>query len=269
MWRSLPLPIRLSVLGLVATVGLVVGAVALRSPPHVTLEADVADAAPPQTPGSSSTARRSTDRTPTAVPSVPSTRSSAPPPAAASSSTADAREARAVLHKELQFARYGTATEALGRLLEIDPRAADDGEVRADIVELAMRVMLLTTGEPERVFDAIVNKMGTTGIDILYELVTTRGGSRGAAYAEELLQDQKVRAHGTPALRIAYDLRQTHDCDQKKALFPRAKTDGDGRALGLLQLVNHRCSRRHGSACCFDNDPDLREAMDTIKARLN
>jgi hypothetical protein len=171
-----------------------------------------------------------------------------------------------VLRHELEFGRYGTATEALARLLEADPKAAEDREVRGDIVELSMRVMLLAGGEPDRVFEMISGKMGTAGIDILYELLTTRGGSRAAARAEDLLQDEKVRGRGTPALRIAYDLRQTHDCDQKKALFPRAKADGDGRALGLLQLVNRRCGRR-ANICCLQNDPELREAMDTIKAR--
>jgi hypothetical protein len=140
--------------------------------------------------------------------------------------------------------------------------------VRADIVELSMRVMLLTGGEPDRVFDMIATKMDTTGMDILYELLTTRGGSRAAARAEELLRDEKVRSRGTPAARIAYDLRVAQGCSDKKALFERAKEDGDGRTLGQLQLLNHRCRRRSGG-CCLENDPELREAIDTLKARMN
>jgi len=63
-------------------------------------------------------------------------------------------------------------------------------------------------------------------------------------------------------------LRSARDCDQKKALFPRAQTDGDGRTLGQLQLLNRRCGR-HATACCLQNDPDLRQTMDAIKARSN
>ena len=48
-----------------------------------------------------------------------------------------------------------------------------------------MRVMLQTGGDADRVFDMITTKMGAPGIDILYELVTTRGGSRAAARADE------------------------------------------------------------------------------------
>ena len=131
-----------------------------------------------------------------------------------------------------------------------------------------MRVMLLTGSEPDRVFDLISTKMGTPGIDILYELLTTRGGSRAAARAEELLRDENVRARGTPAMRIAYDLRSAHACEDKKALFARARTEGDNRTLGQLQLLNRSCGRR-AKGCCLQNDPDLREAMDGIKARLN
>jgi hypothetical protein len=271
MATTLPLAIRLSVIGLLGTVGLVVGAVALRSSSYDVTEEDLpADAGPSAQPASSSTAPRPSARPPSTSPPAGTARSPATPspPTAAPPPAADAREARAALRRELQLGRYGTATEALARLVEVDPRAAEDGEVRADIVELAMRVMLLTGNEPDRVFEMIAGKIGTTGIDILYELLTTRGGSRAASRAEEVLQDEKVRARGTPALRIAYDLRQTHDCEAKKALFHRAKADGDGRALGQLQLLGRRCGR-HANACCLQNDPALREAMDGIKARLN
>jgi hypothetical protein len=178
----------------------------------------------------------------------------------------DGREVRAEFHRESGAGRYADATGTLARLLALDPKAADDAEVRGDVVELCMRIMLTTGPEPERVFEMVSAKMGTTGVDILYELMTTRSGSRAAARAEELLNDETLRARGTPALRIAYDLRNARECDDKKALFARAGSDGDGRTLGLLQLLNRRCGRRPGG-CCLQNDPDLRAAMDAIKRR--
>ena len=149
----------------------------------------------------------------------------------------------------------------------MDPQAAEDGEVRGDVVELSMRAMLQPGGDADRVFDMITTKMGATGIDILYELVTTRGGSRAAARAEDVLKDPALRARGTPAMRIAYDLRVARGCDEKKALFGRAKIDGDRRALGQLQQLNRRCGRR-SPGCCFENDPDLRAALDALNARM-
>jgi hypothetical protein len=274
MWSSLPLSIRMTLAGLLATVVLIAGAVAVRTPPHLALEQDVAEpsAAPSvravATRATGSTGHSPTDHAPVAPPGSGAARSTAPPAEPSATPSTDTQEARAQLRKDLQLGRYPAATADLVHLLDIDPRTAEDGAVRADIVELTMRVMLLTGDEPVRIFELITQKMDTAGIDILYELVTTRGGSRAAARAEELLRDEKIRARGTPALRIAYDLRVTTGCDEKKALFARAKTDGDGRTLGQLYLLNRRCGR-HAAGCCFHNDPELKEATDALKARPN
>jgi hypothetical protein len=115
-------------------------------------------------------------------------------------------------------------------------------------------------------FDLISTKMDTIGADILYELVTTRGGSRAAKRAEELLKDESVRARGTDAFRLAYDFRHARRCEDKIALFDRAKTDADGRTVGQLQQLNRSCGRRNAD-CCLHNDPKLKETLEAIKAR--
>jgi hypothetical protein len=129
-----------------------------------------------------------------------------------------------------------------------------------------MRIMMGGGEQAARLFDIIQSRMGTTGIDILYELVTTRGTSLASKRAAELLREESVRARGTPALRIAYDLR-TAGCNGKAALFERASADGDGRTLGQLQELNRDCRRSRG-VCCMHNDPGLRAAIDGLKARL-
>ncbi len=271
MSTPLPLSIQLTLAGLATTVLLVLGAVALRTSPSAALEEDdrplspVASSAPGLRGAGSGSAPASgplllSPSSPSVV--APAFTGPAPPPSDL------ARALRADLRKELNLGHYPGATAALGRLIELEPRSAEDGEVRADVVDLSMRVMLLTGPEPARVFDLISTRMGPAGVDILYELLTTRGGSRAAARAEELLHDEAVRARGTPALRIAYDLRVARGCDDKRALFPRAKSEGDNRTLGQLQLLNRRCGR-HATSCCLQNDPALRDAMDGIKARSN
>jgi serine/threonine-protein kinase len=274
MWSSLPLSIRMTLAGLSATVVLIAGAVAVRTPPHIALEQDVAEPRPASSDrpvvarAAGSTGESPAVHAMVAPPGPGAARSAAPPAEPSATPSADAREARTQLRKDLQFGRYAAATADLVHLLDLDPHSAEDGAVRADICELAMRVMLLTGDEPDRVFELITQKMGTVGIDILYELITTRGGSRAAARADELLRDEKIRARGTPALRIAYDLRVTMGCDEKKALFARARTDGDSRTLGELYLLNRHCGR-HAAGCCFHNDPELKEATDALKARSN
>jgi hypothetical protein len=270
MQSSLPVEIRLLVLGILSTVLLLGGAAWLRGAPYGTVA--VAEAARPRLAATGSASARAVSAAPAKPGAAPGSaspsaaRAAAPPPEAPALG-GDAREARAALTQALQLGRYPAATDALARLLEMDPRAVEDGEVRGDVVELSMRVMLQTGGDADRVFDMITTKMGAPGIDILYELVTTRGGSRAAARADDVLKDPAVRARGTPALRITYDLRVAHGCDEKKALFGRATTDGDRRSLGQLQQLKSRCGRR-SSACCFENDPDLQAALDAINARL-
>jgi hypothetical protein len=117
----------------------------------------------------------------------------------------------------------------------------------------------------ERLLTVINTKMGAAGPDMLFELMTTKGGSRAAKRAEELLRDEAVRLRGSPALRIAYDLRVARSCEDKAALLDRAKDDGDRRTLGQLQLLNQDCRR---GECCLSNDPKLRAAMDGIKERF-
>ncbi|MCC6555572.1 MAG: hypothetical protein IT372_21635 [Polyangiaceae bacterium] len=249
--QELPPPILLGCSGLVAITIIVMGAIGLRaltSRSSSDLDRPPAAAAPSAAPPSSAPAIDAGDGAP-----------DAPPPSA--------RELRARLDKDLQTGRFGAFISGLDELLRIDPSAAQDRDIRNAIVDVVlMRIMVGGGDQPERLFAILTEKMGTTGIDILYELVTTRGSSRASKRAGELLKDEAVRARGTPAMRIAYDLRMA-DCASKPALFERAKEDGDGRTLGQLQELNRQCGRR-GGPCCMYNNPALRAAIDGLKARL-
>jgi hypothetical protein len=100
--------------------------------------------------------------------------------------------------------------------------------------------------------------MGTAGPDLLYELLTTRGGSKAAKRADELLRDEAVRSRGSPAMRVAYDLRTAKTCDAKRALYERAGEEGDRRALGQLHVLSRECG---------SSDPKLKAAIEALKKR--
>ncbi|MEJ7733311.1 MAG: hypothetical protein WKG00_29465 [Polyangiaceae bacterium] len=138
-------------------------------------------------------------------------------------------------------------------------------DTRNAVVELAMRVMLVEGDASDRVFGLLTGKLEELGVDILYELMTTKGGSRAAKRASDLLARQDIQKRGSGALRIAYELRQA-SCARKPALFERAQEDGDGRTLGLLVQLNRSCRRR--DACCMHNDPRLKQAVDALRERL-
>src|SRR6185295_6238189 len=110
------------------------------------------------------------------------------------------------------------------------------------------------------------------GVDILYDLMaraqraadplgkpTSAGGK-----ARALLAKPEVLARGTPAMRVAYDLRRAA-CLQRPLLFARAGKDGDDRALELLRSIQPPgCTR----ACCFDKNRQLELAIADIQSRL-
>ncbi len=196
--------------------------------------------------------------------SIPAPSAKGPEPAGAAPATT--RELRDKLGHDLQTGNYRAAVSDIDALMTTDPSSAEDRDLRNLIVELAMRIMVGAGPEADELFDVIVRKMGTHGDDILYELVTTRGGSRAARRADDLLKDPAVLARGSEAMRIAYELR-TASCDDKPRLFDRAKADGDGRTLGPLQMMNSDCSRRSGT-CCLKSDPKLKETIAAMRARL-
>lgn len=170
------------------------------------------------------------------------------------------------VRRDLDRGKWLDALAGLEALCKEDPRAAEEAEVWNAIVELATRITLLPGAEPDRYFDLLLNHTGTVGPDILYHLWTTKGGSEAAKRSERLLAREDVRARGTPALRVAWELRAAR-CTDKPALFSRAGTDGDGRTLGQLVLLGEECGRKNAN-CCFPKDPTLNEAMAGIRARL-
>jgi hypothetical protein len=184
--------------------------------------------------------------------------------------TAEVRAAQDAFAHKLRINDLKGAVPALQQLLAVQPEAAKDPGTRDRIVDLAVRIMFVQGNEPDLVFTLIATKMGKTGIDILYQLATTKGGSRAAKYAEALLDDARViGSRGSDAVQIAWALRRASDCEAKKKLFERAGEVGDARTLGQLHLMNNSCKgrRRMPNACCFDKDPALLAALEAMKAR--
>jgi len=172
----------------------------------------------------------------------------------------------AELEKQVKRGQYRGAVTSLEQLIALDPAAMDDSEVRALVIELSQRATLIDGDEGARVFFLLTERTGTNGYDILYELVTTKGGSRAAKRADGLLKEDETRKRGSGAMQIAYELRAAK-CSQKPNLFERAKNVGDGRAMGQLQLLNQTCGRRNQS-CCYPNNPALKEAIEAIRVRI-
>lgn len=183
-------------------------------------------------------------------------------------STAVLRDAMDVLHKQIQQRQMHDAIGSLRRLLELDPNTVNDDGVRADIVALTLDVLKLPKPDPDDMFEMLVSGMGTTGIDILYQIMTSHGGMAAADYSKDLLAREDVRSRGSPALQAAYAIRSAKNCDDVRAAFPAAKADGDKRALGLLYELQKGCGRRRYAVCCLDNDKEIAEVINAMHTRL-
>src|SRR5262249_13793143 len=131
-----------------------------------------------------------------------------------------------------------------------------------------VRVPLDAPDAADGAFDTVASAFGSAGPDALYDIVSARGGSKAAALAEDRLRRRDVLDRATPALRIAWALRQA-TCEEKPAWFERAGSEGDMRALILLEILRSaRCNTRIGQ-CCFHHNALLDEATRTLHARLH
>ncbi len=204
--------------------------------------------------------------------------SSAPEPSASGRAATDAladvaalrAEEEALAHR-LRINDLKGAVAAFEHLVALSPAAADDPTNRERIADLAVRVMFLPGKEPDRVYALLSTGLGAAGLDVLYLLATTKGGSRAATQATRLLDDRGLLSAGSPAMRVAWEFWRSKDCEAKRALFGRAAEHGDWRVLGQLQALAASCGRvrrRSPGACCFEDDAALASAIQAIRARV-
>ncbi|MDC3962901.1 hypothetical protein [Polyangium jinanense] len=239
---SLPRPVVLCIAGAASIVAVIVLAIAVRTSPFPDLDE----------------ARENTSaaKDPSAA-VAPSDDDDDEPQAAAPAG--NSRELRAQLSKEVRAGKVKDAAATLTSLVAADPRSPEDADVRNDILELASKAAYQGGAEADKVFEVIGSKMGTRGPDVLYALVTSKGGSKAADRAVELLKQDDVRARATPATRIAFDLWAAKSCPDKAALLDRARTEGDSRALGWVVLMGRNCK--------MSKDPKLKETLEALKSR--
>jgi hypothetical protein len=75
----------------------------------------------------------------------------------------------------------------------------------------------------------------------------------------------------SPALAVAWDLKNAAGCDAKRGLLPRAKQHGDARALSLLRSMQatRGCGFLGLTDCwsCLHRDGNLAATIDAIEER--
>ena len=154
--------------------------------------------------------------------------------------------------------------------IESDPKAGEDLKLLEDVRNTA----LVGRDGSDAAFGLLEEKLGTAGIDILYDVAWLSSGQLYPAAARRArlsLQKPEVRALANQPLLILLDFRDAKSCEQKHELLGRARDDGDARLLAALkpyQAVTG-CGFLHRRDCfpCMRRDHALGDAVAAIEGR--
>ncbi|APR86624.1 serine/threonine protein kinase [Minicystis rosea] len=219
------------------------------------------------------------ERKPRVTVAPPAPTSAAAPSAPAPSVSASAMPAevegvdvagwRARLDKANQIKDWVLGAKAFLALAQIDPTVLDGADARARVIGVAAGIAYEGKNElADAVFDTLGARLGTPGLELLYELALSRGGTRGGQRARTILGQPDVMAREPPALRIAFEFFVA-PCEKRRALLGRAAADGDRRTLVQLEVAHGaRCTNKK-DPCCFREDPAMVDAIAKIKARVS
>jgi serine/threonine-protein kinase len=160
--------------------------------------------------------------------------------------------------------------DALEVFVTMDPNGPKDKNVR-DLVERLAVQACVDKQSPHclRLMDLIKDRLGEGGVDVLFELMVNRGGTGANWHAVQLLDDEKLRDRGTPAFRVAYELRDASSCAKVQSLLARAALEGDHRASRELEIITGPKRQCQARGCCLQQgDEQVKAAKEAIKARL-
>ncbi|MRG96567.1 serine/threonine-protein kinase [Polyangium spumosum] len=181
---------------------------------------------------------------------------------------ADATEWAERLRRAASKKEWRPGAKAFLALAKLDPERLTGNEMRGDVVGVVAGIGFETSfAESDQVFDALEKELGTGGLDVLFHVVRTRGGTKASRRAHDILGKAGTMDRATPALRVAFELRKAA-CHDKRALFSRAAEEGDGRALDELLITKDTpCSARR-DPCCYREDAEIKEAISKLRAKL-
>jgi serine/threonine protein kinase len=181
---------------------------------------------------------------------------------------------RSDIHMLLERAYTGVrnghdAMREAGLWLATDSNASADPKLQEEIRNAA-----LVRESADDAFTLLESKMGTRGVDILYDIaygISGRQYPQAAARARHSLDSQDVRSKASPALAILLDFRDAKACDAKHALLDRAHDQGDSRLASALQQyeATRGCGFLGALDCypCMHKDRQLHDAIAAIQER--
>jgi serine/threonine-protein kinase len=183
---------------------------------------------------------------------------------------------RSDVHMLLERAYTGVhntheAMREAGLWLAADASASFDPKLEEDV----RNASLVREGQ-EDAFALLQSKMGTRGIDILYDIAYGASGRQypqAAARAHHALDLPEVRNRASAGMSLLLDFRDAKTCEAKHSLLERARDQGDARLVTILQPYESTrgCGFLGVSDCypCMHRDKQLRDAVSAIEDRAS
>ena len=160
------------------------------------------------------------------------------------------------------------AATAILALAQIEPDAFGPKDLGPLAASVAIAIELGDRATADKVYALLEGPtLGSGAADVLYQMQSFFGGSRGAKRASAILHQPAVLARATPALRIALELREA-PCGARAALFERAGAEGDERAQAILIDMRSSDCDPNAGACCARFDPKAEAALEQLRVRL-
>lgn len=194
--------------------------------------------------------------------------SSAPvPSASASASPSEVLALRLKLLHAAEGPDVPGGAQALLALADADPNAFWDHEVKAAASTITSRAATRGGDDADRIFYVLAYKLGSDGLDVLYDVIATGKSTRGSSRAKAMLAQPDVRAKATPAMAVAFDVRRAV-CQDKARLFPKAGEEGDERVAVVLESLRDKHCDPTAGHCCYKHDEGLDKALAQIRSRM-
>ncbi len=164
---------------------------------------------------------------------------------------------------------WTAAIDALEVFNAMDPNGHKRGPVKKTAANLAVKSCINKSAKIcDRMMTLLSKEMAEGGIDVLFELVVTRGGTGATWHAAQLLEQKKILDRGSDALRIAYALRKANSCKKVRAIFADAAKLGDRRAARELKIIGGPRRQCQARGCCIvASDQAIKSTIASINAR--
>jgi len=216
----------------------------------------------------SATAPAAPAATPKPIVSASPTASAPPAPTVTATAVAglDADAWRRIVRQAPTSRDFTKAIDGLLALAELDPAALGPADMRAAAVEIVVAASA-DRAQGALLMKALSERFGSDGVDVLYDIVTTRGGSQAAGLATPTLQKPEVRSRGTAGLRVALELREA-PCSDKPTLMDRVRAEGDERSLAILSSMRAAECDASAGECCMRENPAVETAARELADRL-